>query len=83
MLLNEKEILIPKVKNHDGLFKYVSDEVLKKLAPNEMPVRFVITRTDNDGYKCELGVLSNIDNFPTPPKSSIFNFKKRHQYALP
>ena len=77
MLLNEKEILIPKVKNHDGLLKYVSDEVLKKLAPNEMPVRFVITRTDDEGYQCELGVLSDINNSPIPPRSSIFKFKKR------
>ena len=77
MLLNEREILIPKVKNHDGLLKYVSDEVLKKLAPNEMPVRFVITLTDDEGYQCELGVLSDIEDFLIPPRSSIFDFKKR------
>jgi len=77
MLLNEKEILIPKVENHDGLLKYVSDEVLKKLAPNEMPVRFVITLTDDEGYQCELGVLSDINNSPIPLRSSIFDFKKR------
>ncbi|MFB0556989.1 MAG: DUF3326 domain-containing protein [Dehalococcoidia bacterium] len=78
MLLNEKEILIPKVKNHDGLLKYVSDEVLRKLALNEMPVRFVITCTDNEGYHCELGILSNVDDLPTLPESSIFDFKKRN-----
>ncbi len=77
MLLNEKEILIPKVKKHNGLLKYVSDEVLKKLAPNEMPVRFVITVTDDEGYQCELGVLSDINNLPILPRSSIFKFKKR------
>ena len=77
MLLNEKEILIPKVRKHDGLLKYVSDEVLKKLAPNEMPVRFVITCTDDEGYQCELGVLSDINNSPIPSRSSIFDFKKR------
>lgn len=77
MLLDEKEILIPKVKNDGGLLRYVSDEVLKKLAPNEMPVRFVITSTDDEGYQCELGVLSDINNSPIPPRSSIFDFKKR------
>src|SRR4030067_400849 len=64
MLLNEREILISKVKNHDGLLKYVSDEVLRKLAPNEMPVRFVISLTDDKGYQCELGVLSDINEYP-------------------
>jgi len=77
MLLNEKEILIPKVKNHEGLLKYVSDEVLNRLAPNETPVRFVITLTDDEGYQCELGVLSDINNMPIPLRSSIFDFKKR------
>src|SRR3972149_7651874 len=77
MLLNEREIIIPKVKNHDGLLTYVSDEVLKKLAPNERPVRFVITLTDDEGYQCELGVLSDIEESLIPPRSSIFDFKKR------
>ncbi len=77
MLLNEKEILIPKTKNHDGLLKYVSDGVLGRLAPDEMPVRFVITLTDDEGYQCELGVLSDISDSPIPLRSSIFEFKKR------
>ncbi len=77
MLLNEKEILISKARKHDGLLKYVSDEVLKKLAPNEMPIRFVITCTDDEGYQCELGVLSDMNNSSIPSKNSIFKFKKR------
>jgi len=78
MLLNEKEIAIPRIKNHAGLLEYLSGKVLDQLTPNEMPVRFVITRTDSEGYHCELGILSDIDNFPTPSKSSIFDFKKRN-----
>ena len=77
MLLDEKEILIPKIKNHDGLLKYVSEEVMEKLQPNELPVRFVITCTDNEGYHCELGILSNVDDLPILHESSIFDFKKR------
>jgi len=77
MLLDEKEILIPKIKNHDGLLKYVSEEVMERLQPNELPVRFVITCTDNEGYHCELGILSNVDDLPILPESSIFDFKKR------
>lgn len=77
MLLYEKEITIPGVKNHDGLLAYVSREALEKLAPNEWPTRFAITRTDNKGYQCELGVLSGIDDSSSLPKSSIFDFKKR------
>lgn len=78
MLLNEKEIIIPKTKNHTGLLNYFSEKVLDELTADEMPVRFVITRTDNKGYRCELGVLSDADDFPLPPRKSIFYFKKRN-----
>ncbi len=77
MLLSEKEIIIPRVKNHNALLEYVSRKVSEQLAPNEMPVRFVITRTDDESYHCELGILSDIDDFPLPPESSIFDFRKR------
>lgn len=78
MLLYEKEIVIPRIKNHDELLEYISGKVLEELAPNEMPVRFVITRTDNEGYHCELGILSLQDDFPITPKRSVFDFVSRN-----
>lgn len=77
MFLHEKEITVPLVKNHTELLDYFSTVVLKNLSANEMPVRFVVTRTDDKGYHCELGVLSDTDNFQIPPRHSIFEFKKR------
>ncbi|MDD5434314.1 MAG: DUF3326 domain-containing protein [Nitrospira sp.] len=76
MYLYEKEIFIPCVKDNVGL-EYFSDHVLEKLPSNEMPVRFAVTRTDDKGYHCELGILSDISNYPTPPKNTIFNLRKR------
>lgn len=78
MLLFEKEFIIPRVKNHNGLLEYVSRKVIEQLASNEIPVRFVITHTDDKGYHCELGILSDIDDSLSPLKSSIFDFKKRN-----
>ena len=77
MILNEKEIVIPRNKNHDGLLKYVSEKVSEQIKSDEIPIRFVITRTDGTGYRCELGVLSNIDDSLKEHKSSVFDFKKR------
>src|SRR3989304_8788701 len=76
MYLYEKEISIPCVKDDVGL-EYFSDSVLGKLPSNEMPVRFAVTCTDDKGYHCELGILSDISNYPTPPKNTIFNVAKR------
>lgn len=78
MLLNEKQIIIPKVRNYIRLLKYLSGKVLKELPPDDIPIRFVITRTDNKGYQCELGVLSDAGDFPIPARNSIFDFKKRN-----
>ncbi len=77
MYLYEKEITIPLVTNHEELLEYFSTNVLKRLTANEIPVRFVVTKTDDKGYHCELGVLSGIDNYPNLSKTSIFSFKKR------
>ena len=77
MFLHEKEITVPLVENHKELLNYFSRVVLKSLPANEMPVRFVVTRTDEKGYHCELGVLSDTDNYQVPPRDSIFEFRKR------
>lgn len=77
MILYEKEMTIPPVKDHNELLDYVSEAVLYELPASDIPIRFVITRTDDQGYHCELGVLSNTDDFEAPSKGAIFDFDKR------
>ena len=75
MKLYEKEILIPLKEGHRGLLRYFAEYILYQ-STNEIPVRFVVTKTDEKGYHCELGVLSDINIDISEPKS-IFDFKKR------
>lgn len=75
MKLYEKEILIPLKEGHGGLLEYFA-EYFSYQPTNEIPVRFVVTKTDEKGYNCELGVLSEI-NTNIPPIKSIFDFRKR------
>jgi len=77
MLLNERELTIPIIQNHKGLLKYVSEKALKDFSPDEMIVRFVVTKTDDKEYKCEVGVLSGIDNSMQNKRSSVFDFRRR------
>ncbi len=77
MLLNERELTIPIIRNHDDLLRYVSEKVLNELALDEMIVRFVITKTDDKEYKCELGVLSGIDELMQNKRGSVFYFRRR------
>ena len=82
MHVNEADILIPKVSNNEGLLKYVSGMILERTTKDQIPVRFVITRTDNEGYHCELAVLSECEEFHIRPKELIFNFNKRSSESI-
>lgn len=77
MLLYEKEISIPPIAGHKDLLSYLSKVVLEKISPNEIPVRFAVTQSNGRGYKCELGVLRDLDSSLTMEKDAIFKFKKR------
>lgn len=77
MFLYQKEIDVKPIDGHRGLLRYASEIVLNQLSADEIPVRFATTRTDDEGYHCEVGILSNHDGYPIPSKSSIFDFKKR------
>ena len=77
MLLVEKEFQIPVKENNLGLLKYFSDSVNAYLSPDEIPTRFVVTKSDCDYYYCELGLISNINNTINKRVQSIFEFNHR------
>jgi hypothetical protein len=77
MRLFEKEIKIPIADSSIQLVKYLSDQILNVISEQDTPIRFVITKTDNENYHCELGLLSNSGNHLLNLDSSIFSLKKR------
>lgn len=77
MRLFEKEIKIPIAKNGIQLIQYLSDQVSKVISEQDSPIRCVITKTDNENYYCELGLLSKDKNQELNLDNSIFSFKKR------
>ena len=77
MLLTEKEILIPKTEDHKNLLVHISNSVNSQLGPEEIPVRVAVTKTDTEGYHCEIGTLSGVNNDLIGEMGSIFDFEKR------
>lgn len=77
MLLTEKEITVPRVTGHKGLLQHICTTAVRELAPTEVPVRLVVTRTDSDGYHCEVGVLSDGHGSSLPARDAICGFRKR------
>lgn len=77
MLLTEKELIIPRVKDHKNLLEHISDSVRSQLGSDEIPVRIAISRTDNKGYHCEVGTLSGVKSDRVEGMGSIFDLEKR------
>ena len=76
MMLIEKEIHIPSIKELP-LLRYLERSIQSQLSPDKVPVRFAVTKSDADGYHCELGILTESNNLPVGRQISIFDFEKR------
>lgn len=77
MLLLEQEIDIPANKG-ESLIKHFRQTIGELLPDEEIPIRFVITRSDGNGYHCELGALAGIDDLAGAVPESIFEFEPRN-----
>ena len=77
MLLTEKELIIPRIKDHKNLLEHISDSVSSQLGSDEIPVRIAISRTDNKGYHCEIGTLSGVKSDRVEGMGSIFDLERR------
>jgi len=82
MIIKEKQLIIPVTKNHKDLLVYLNEYITNELDANEVPVRFVITNTDSKNYYCELGILSNPNNYPISLDDPIFSFRKRETESI-
>ncbi len=77
MLLEEQTFRVPRRTNQANLLDYFSREITTRLAPGDIPIRFVVTQTDSLGHQCEIGVLSHSDGSPHIIDQSVFEFNRR------
>ena len=77
MFVTEREIKIPISPLKDSIIEYIKHIVADNINQSEIPVRFVITKTDKDNYHCELGLIENFNISSLAKPASIFDFKKR------
>ncbi len=74
MKLYERDFKIPIKTKHIDLIPYLNEHINGLEKENKIPIRFVITETDDDFYHCELGFLSSKE---FQNENSIFSFKQR------
>ena len=78
MHLYEEELQIPACPGHRGMLAHISayvDSYMRDKAA--IPIRLVVTESDNDSYHCEVGAIAGDlpDGFQYP--ESIFRFVRR------
>lgn len=77
MLLLEQELDMPAASGESSLIDGFRKAVADRLPAGEVPVRFVVARTEADSHHCEIGVLADADHLPGASIGSIFEFRPR------
>ena len=91
MLLIEQELDIPAYKGNTSLLGYFEQAIGDYLSSDGVPVRFAVTQSSPEGYHCELGILTGINDLrvaqpapletfsfgPLTGPASIFEFEQR------
>src|SRR5579872_6760510 len=77
MHITERALDVPFAGPGAVLREHFARHVDDALAPGEVPVRFAVTSTTADGYACEIGVLSGLDESDLPRPESIFSLRRR------
>jgi hypothetical protein len=75
--MKEQSFKLPVIKNHKGLLHYFAHQFDEKIISKDIPLRFVVAKTDNKFYYCETGMLPNPSPIAERNYESIFRFRKR------
>jgi hypothetical protein len=76
MRLTEQEIEVPAARGAD-LLGHFRRRVQQSVPADEVPVRFVVTESTPKGYRCELGVLDELEEAADFEADGIFEFRPR------
>lgn len=77
MLLSEHGLDVPFAAGHRKLLEHFAAALPGKLPAEFVPLRFVVTRTTDLSYECEVGGISRAEWSKRPRPESIFRFVRR------
>ncbi len=73
----DQEIHIPAASGAGSLIEHFGRTVRQRLPACEVPIRFVVTKSDSEGYQCELAAMAGMEDFRAARPGSIFEFVPR------
>ena len=77
MLLCERELSIPPMAGEGSSIEHFEHFIGNRLSIDEAPVRFAVTKSGPEGYDCELGVLTDLQDCPCGGPARLFDFVPR------
>ncbi len=77
MIVYEEEFEVPAIPGHRKLLPYLAGKVAARLGGSLLPVRFVVTGTSEDAYRCEIGVVEGLIEEEIRHTCSIFDYRQR------
>ena len=77
MFLSETELDIPRAPTGVSVLDWLTKGAKKRLPDDVSPVRFVVTESDPNGYKCEVTTVREMNDGPRFPRELILEFRKR------
>ena len=76
MIVKDKSLTINVEKTSRSWLAHMEESVLSNLRKGEFPVRFVVNKTGEQAFHCEVTIVSDLDYHSLMPPS-IFEFRKR------
>src|SRR5882672_5255275 len=73
--MQEQSFKLPVINDHKSLLYYFANHFEDQ--SQDIPLRFVVTKTDDDHYYCETGILDSNSIIAQKHDESIFRFRKR------
>jgi len=78
MHLYEEEIRVPAAPGHHNMLGHISEQVGSYMRSKAaIPIRLVVTKSDDDSYYCEIGAISGDLPHDCERPESIFRFHSR------
>ena len=77
MRIYETEFLVPGVPGHAGLLAHLAGALRFRLPESAAAHRFAVTKSDAEGYHCEVGIIDRGEDEPPAETDSIFRLERR------
>jgi len=74
--LTERTLSLPVPETGSDLIEHFRNGAQFHLKSDDIPIRFVVSATEDNQFKCELGVITDAEKY-APVQNSLFEFNKR------